>query len=472
MYYDIDACTQDASSDSSSLSLEATGATTGMWSSGLQPPYILEQFAIETLKNVAKKKGVSPSDTVTEEHVIALVAFMWGEGGDIANGSIFNPLNSGINAPELLASGHEGAGRQSFKSFDAGVEGTTRTMVGSYQSRLAATLSIKTTTAEQFMEALTYYKRYPGNHFWAALSDPDYNGSDGIPALGPHAPEIYYQGRLKLINQVRARYADMAGTVLGTPRHEATLKITAKEKLQYHPKGDTSSAGDATTTSALDSSACASTSSAQTVNASGTAKAIVDTAMQLAWPERHQPLLEAKPEYLEALRKVHPQALAKGEPFEGGADCSVFVTTVMRLSGADTKYEQAPTTGQQRYVESHPEKYEKVGTVMSDAKLQAGDILINSGHTWIFVGPQANGNVRADASHGDRMPMRGTSAGYYNDSRGPYIAYRLKGASDSAEVVKAHSTSTTAVAPQSFLSDRPIDRRKFYLVNRTKGYWL
>ena len=425
LYYDEDpGCT--VGSPQSALGgspVNTSGATSGMWTSGLQPPFILEQFAIETLKNVAKKQNVSQDTTVTEEHVIALIAFMWGEGGDIANGSIYNPLNSGINAPELLAGANNVFGRQSYKSFDAGVEATTRTMVGTYQSRLAATLIIKESTAEQFMEALTYYKRYPGNKYWAAISDPSYDGSDGLPPLGPNAPQIYYEGRIKLVSQVRARYADMAGTVLGTPEHEAAKKITAKEKLTYHPSSDKSSSANLSSGGLTQNPACEGSQAAQ---ATGTAQAIVQTAVELAWPERHTPLLEAKPEYLNALRKVHPDVLRDTSGvFAGGADCSVFVTTVMRLSGADPKYKQAPTTGQEDYVKSLPNKYQPIPNITNESQLQPGDILINSGHTWIYVGPQANGNSRADASHGDRMPMR--QKPYFNDTRGNYNAYRLKG---------------------------------------------
>src|SRR5688572_16456271 len=44
------------------------GGGPGIWNSGLQPPYILEQFAIETLKAIASKRGVPQSATVTEQH--------------------------------------------------------------------------------------------------------------------------------------------------------------------------------------------------------------------------------------------------------------------------------------------------------------------------------------------------------------------------------------------------------------------
>ncbi|MFZ2513429.1 MAG: hypothetical protein WAW63_03160 [Candidatus Saccharimonadales bacterium] len=399
----------------------ATGATSGSWSSGLQPPYILEQFAIEILKNIAKKKGVDPSVTVTEEHVIALVAFMWGEGGDINNGNLFNPLNTGINSPELLATANDSAGRQSFSSFDNGVEGTTRTMVGTNQSRLAATLAIQNSTAEQFMEALTYFKRYEGNKFWAALSDPNYDGSDGIPALGPNAPQIYYQQRLTLVNQTRSRYADMAGTVLGTTVKEQPAHITAKEKLVYSPVGDKSSPTNATSANVGDGS-CLSTNSVS----SGTNLAVAQRALEFSWPTKQADPMVPKPEYVAALKEFNPGKL-ESSVFNGGADCGVFVGTVMHASGADPNYPGSSTTAQLEYVKNHPEKYEFLPPVTDTSQLRVGDILIvtgSPGHTWIYVGPQSgSGFSRADASMGTRMPVLGNAL--LSDNRGGYMIARL-----------------------------------------------
>lgn len=407
---------------------DTSGASSGSWNSGLQPPYILEQFAIEILKNIAKKKGVDTSNTLTEEHVIALVAFMWGEGGDISNSNLFNPLNTGINAPELLSTGHDGAGRQSFNSFDSGVEGSTRTMVGTSQSRLAATLAIPSSTAEQFMEALTYYKRYEGNKYWAWISDPSYDGSDGLPALGPNAAQIYYQQRLTLVSQTRSRYADMAGTVLGTTQKEQAAHITAKEKLVYHPASDKSSTTN-TATANLGDSTCLSSNGAS----SGTSLAIVQRALEFSWPEKQADPLKPKPEYVAGLKQFNPGKL-EDPIFNAGADCGVFVGTVMHASGADPSYPGSSTAVQIQYVQSHPEKYQ-VLPLQDTSQLQPGDIVIvsgaTSGHTWIFVGAQPNGNDRADASQGERMPNLGKA--YSSDKRGVQYIARLIGTNQTGQ---------------------------------------
>ncbi len=232
-------CANNGGTVTTTGSVNVTGgsaATSGSWNSGDQPPYILEEFAIETLKDLAAKNNVPAANVatqvVTQEHVIALIAFMFGEGGDINNHDLFNPLNTGINAPDLINGAHSVSGVQSFKSFDAGVEATARTMMLPTQNRLAATLINQNTNAQQFMEALTYYQRYSGNAEWAAASMPPNQDS-------------YYQQRLVLVSQVRSRYADIAGLQMGTPAKEQLENLTDKSKLQFHPTGDTSAPGDA-----------------------------------------------------------------------------------------------------------------------------------------------------------------------------------------------------------------------------------
>ena len=154
------------------LGVVGSGSQTGIWNSGLQPPYILQEFMIEVLKDIADKTDKPASNAVTKEHVLALVAMADGEGGDITNHDLFNPLNTGINAPELLATANAGNGVQSFKSFDAGVEATARALTDPNHTRLAAALTNQSSTAEEFMYALTYYQNYPGNAIWAAASEP------------------------------------------------------------------------------------------------------------------------------------------------------------------------------------------------------------------------------------------------------------------------------------------------------------
>lgn len=396
-----------AGAGSSSGSSGSDKSGSGSWSSGLTPPYILEQFAIETLKDVAAKKGLPASDAVTQEHVIALVAFMFGEGGDIANSDLFNPLNSGLNAPDLISGTQNGSGIQSFKSFDAGVEATARTIVGSYQSRLGDVLTQQASTADQFMSALTYYSKYPGNAEWAQASMP------------PNA-DSYYHERLSLVQQVRSRYADSAGLILGTPAKEQLLNLTDKSKLVYKPAGDTSSS-----TSNTGSGASTGSSSDCTGTAGGVvAGNIVKTAIALSWPNTpHDPPLTPTDAYAAAIKQYNPDGLSSAN----GADCGAFVATVMRASGVDPNYPAKVTGNQLAYAKQHPEKYDVLPAISSTSDMQPGDILITSEHTFIFVGNQGlpYGNDQASASQGERMPALGKST--LTDTNGTYYSrIRLK----------------------------------------------
>lgn len=376
---------------------DGDGATKGVWNSGLEPPYILEQWAIEVLKDIAAKMKVDESDTVTQEHVIALVAFAIGEGGDIMNSDIFNPLNTGLDAPDLVDGAHDVSGVQSFKSFDAGVEAVARTMVGSYQDRLASVLIKPETTAKQFMYALTYFNKYPGNALWAGASVDD--------------PAGYYQGRLDLVNQVRDNYKGTAGLVIGTPAFEQAENLTKPALLQFGGGGG--GGVGATPAGGL----CGG-------SVSGDAASIAQEALKLAWPDDSHGTTP-KPEYQQAINDFN-----KGMT---PADCGVFVATVMRASGADPNYPQSGTSLQEAYVRSHPDKYDVVDKVNSISDLQPGDILIvnqgdgagGNGHTYIFVGKQPpNDYNEASASLGTRAGNLGTAV--LSDSRGNYLRARLK----------------------------------------------
>lgn len=250
LYYDIET---QACADASILPVDSpigSDPSAPIYSSGLNAPFILEQWAIHTLKAIAQKKGANEADYVTKEHVIALVAFALGEGGDINNtSSVFNPLNTGLRALELIDGGAAVDGTQSFKSFDAGVEATARTMVGKNQNRLATVLSKPTSTAKDFMTALTYYQRYSGNFFWAAASLPPNQDS-------------YYTQRLSLITTVRNNYADIASFVIGTPEKEQPAGIRDKSKLQFDGSSDIVSSDTPSVTTGCACSTEASTASA------------------------------------------------------------------------------------------------------------------------------------------------------------------------------------------------------------------
>lgn len=413
------------------------GGGPSIWNSGLQPPYILEQFAIETLKAVAAKRGVPPSATVTEQHVQGLIAFMYGEGGDINNtSSIFNPLNTGLNAPELLdpRTPPRGDGVQSFKSFDAGVEATARTMVGSFQSRLADAVINPSSTAEQFLEALSFWYRYPGNHPWAEAS----RGREGA----------YYQERLNLLAQVRARYAEIAGLIIGTMELEQQARRTDPSKLVYGKTPGSGAIGGGAGGAAANSN-CAGGNVIAGCNppAAGTepAQILVSTALCLAWDTKGGHVItpdmmiergcgaycdggasKSKPEYVTAQRTFNKYTNIN--PF---SDCGIYTATIIHASGIDSSYPKRLTTTQRDYALRNPSKWEAHRNVMSTAQIRPGDILISTGHTYIYTGPYKS-NTNGQEYNAAQASLAWTSPGHAPEAanfwtEAGYTAFRFVG---------------------------------------------
>jgi hypothetical protein len=163
---------------------------------------------------------------------------------------------------------------------------------------------------------------------------------------------------------------------------------------------------------------------------------LIQTILNYAWPSYHVPnYCTEKPSYKSAIEK----ASANGEYIGGtctiggtwpGVDCGAFVTRVMRDSQTDPNYNQQDgnTIAQQAYLDSNPQKYQKLSNVSSTADLQPGDIAINSVHTYIYIGSQPgfNGNS-ASASFSStgtswRAPMASNAYGF----DGEFTWYRLK----------------------------------------------
>jgi hypothetical protein len=158
---------------------------------------------------------------------------------------------------------------------------------------------------------------------------------------------------------------------------------------------------------------------------------LFQTIVKYAWPDYHKPpYLIAKPEYSEAIQA----AISRGEYVGGGShpgiDCGGFITRIMRDSGTDPDYNsyEGNTTLQKKYLDDHPEKYQKLSGVTGTQDLQPGDIAINSTHTYMYVGniPGFNGNS-ASASYSStgeswRSPMASSAYGFTE-----FTWYRLIG---------------------------------------------
>lgn len=204
-----------------------------IYQSGLDKdgPFILEMFMIHVLKALAQKTNKPEEDFLTKQHVIALVAFAMGEGGDINNASVFNPMNLGLSADDLPTKvwGAGTDGTQSYASFDVGVEAYARQFTTDNQDRLGKVLSDKESTAADFMHALTYYKEFKGNMWWAEASLEEGQGPTGS-GIGT---EKYYQGRLDLVKSVKSNYKKTAGLVIGTEKEEQDLGMYKPELLKF-----------------------------------------------------------------------------------------------------------------------------------------------------------------------------------------------------------------------------------------------
>lgn len=156
---------------------------------------------------------------------------------------------------------------------------------------------------------------------------------------------------------------------------------------------------------------------------------IVEAAMHLAHDERvsleystddRHGEDEAKDEFVNA-------STALDQPVNTAyfTDCGVFVATVMRSSGVDPQYQSRGTNSQEDYVENSDD-YE-VFQPESEGELEAGDILIGPGHTYIYTGERHAGeDGRALGASLYTRPPSGHQF-YLSSSGGSYTAVRFEG---------------------------------------------
>lgn len=138
-----------------------------------------------------------------------------------------------------------------------------------------------------------------------------------------------------------------------------------------------------------------------------------------AWPDYHPPLfVTMKDGYREAVAAAKLNREYIGGTIYEAIDCGGFVTRVMRNSGTDKNYNayNGNTIYQKRYMDEHPELYEKVPDVNNTTgtkNLRKGDIAMNATHTYIYVDKIEgfNGNS-ASASWDERAPMASPAYGF------------------------------------------------------------
>lgn len=141
---------------------------------------------------------------------------------------------------------------------------------------------------------------------------------------------------------------------------------------------------------------------------------LIQTAINYAWPDWHNALyITMKPTYETAITTAKSAGKYIGGIKYPGVDCGGFVTRVMQDSGVDPNYGGGGNTiYQQKYMDDHPELYEKLN-ITDTSGLKPGDIAINNGHTYLYVGEVANFNEKvASASLDQRAPMAGKESPY------------------------------------------------------------
>ena len=384
------------SSSSGSVSADTSGSSSGVWNSATQPPYIIEEYAINILEDLAQKKNVPTTDTVTSQHVLALVTWAFIEGGDIENTDLFNLYNTTLMSSDLHPT-MQSTGSPAYATFNDGVEAIARTLASGHGGMLAVLLN-PDSTAKDFAHAESYTgtSSYPGTEMWAqaALDDPSgYIENTWDPIL----------------SQVETDYKAKASIEIGTSAYENNdpQKYSDPSKLS-----NLNSGGFIVNTSSND---CTE------VNAQG-AQAIVQEALKLAWPDGSHGNIPS-PAYAAALAQYNPTNYTR----EVGNDCGVFVSTVMRASGVDPNYPVSGTSTQSSYAIAHTDKYNVAYNVTSLNDLEPGDIIIlgapnGAYHTWIFVGKQT-GSIyySASASEGTRTGNLDT-----DQLASPNIRIRLK----------------------------------------------
>jgi hypothetical protein len=148
---------------------------------------------------------------------------------------------------------------------------------------------------------------------------------------------------------------------------------------------------------------------------------IVKTAINLSYPDRgHVSESDAKQEYIDAVNKSN--STAKGSY----TDCGMFVSTVMRASGADTDFPPIGTGNILPYVKNSS-KYETFDDITSTDRLKPGDILVfnanSKGHIYLFVGSEGGELNSRGASLTEHVP-EGHNA-YFNQDGNKFTVARL-----------------------------------------------
>ncbi len=122
---------------------------------------------------------------------------------------------------------------------------------------------------------------------------------------------------------------------------------------------------------------------------------LTELLMDYAYPTQDNNLTNRTPmpEYKKAVDEARKEGYYVGGTNYPGIDCGGFVTLLVRNSGFDEGYnfggkiaDNAGNTGQQEKWAKENWEYLGTSSEIDPAELQPGDVAINSGHTFIYVG--------------------------------------------------------------------------------------
>lgn len=211
-----------------------TGSDT--YVSGLTGPYTIEQWAIHVLKNISRKSGVSEDIMVTQNKVIALIAWAKIEGGGVdGHNGTFNPLNTKSSYSDIggvnQGNSSNDTNSSGFSSFDAGVEAITRGLFNTYQKRIGSALLSPSFAPDTLVQVKAgdfsspdgvsvtnnLENIYPGEKPFAMASVTGFvHGAPFNNGVGDR--ELYIQSTSSSLESVLEDYESYAGKILdGSP---------------------------------------------------------------------------------------------------------------------------------------------------------------------------------------------------------------------------------------------------------------
>lgn len=160
--------------------------------------------------------------------------------------------------------------------------------------------------------------------------------------------------------------------------------------------------------------------STATMGSAGIAK----TTLAYAWPTYKGNTIDAMPDYTAAVTKAKSEGRYVGGTIYSGIDCGGFVTLLLHDSGFDPTYNYngkssdgaGPTDTQEAWAKANWQTLGR-GNEINTADLKPGDVALQPGHTFIYVGdiPGFDSKV-ASASHNERAPMAGTESLTYSNA--------------------------------------------------------